>query len=80
MNSGNFPSPQLLEQYDLKEYMGLSQAAIKGDLCELEKNIEKHMDYFISLGVFISVEKLRLITLRNFVKRVVAAVKATPEL
>jgi hypothetical protein len=46
----------------------------------LEKVIEKNMDYFISLGVFITIEKLRLVTLRNFVKRVVSAVKHTPEL
>ena len=77
---GNFPTQKLLEQYDLREYIDLSRAAIRGDLPELEKNIEKYMDYFVSLGVYISVEKLRLVTLRNFIKRVVAAVKQTPEL
>ena len=44
----------------------------------LEVSIDKHMDYFISLGVFISVENLRLIALRNFVRRVAQAVKETP--
>ena len=77
---GNFPSTKLLEQYDLREYVELTAAAIQGDLPELEKVIEKNMDYYISLGVYITVEKLRLITLRNFVKRIVSAVKQTPEL
>lgn len=53
---------------------------MRGDLHELEVHIDKHMDYFISLGVFISIEKLRLIALRNFVRRVAAAVKETPAL
>jgi len=80
MIAGNFPTLQLLEMYDLKEYMGLSQACVRGDLHDLEVNIEKHMDYFISLGVFIAVESLRLIALRNFVRRVAHAVKETPQL
>lgn len=80
MLRGNFPSPQLLQQYDLKEYNGISSACMKGNLKELEAAIDLHMDYFISLGVFISIEKLRLVTLRNFVKRVANAIKECPEL
>jgi hypothetical protein len=53
---------------------------MKGNLKELEAAIDLHTDYFISLGVFVSIEKLRLVTLRNFVKRVANAVKETPEL
>jgi len=38
------------------------------------------MNYFISLGLFALIEKLRLITLRNFIQRIYMIVKETPEL
>ena len=38
------------------------------------------MDQYIQSGVFTVVERLRMVTLKNFVKRVANAVKVTPEL
>jgi hypothetical protein len=42
----------------------------------LESALINNQDSFIQSGVFITVERLRLITLRNFVRRVANAVKA----
>ena len=38
------------------------------------------MDQYIQSGVFTVIERLRMVTLKNFVKRVATAVKADPEL
>ena len=46
----------------------------------LEQAISTNMDQFIQSGVFIVVERLRSVTLKNFVKRVANVVKVTPEL
>ena len=39
-----------------------------------ENALERNMDYLIYSGVFTTVEHLRLVTLKNFVKRVAFAV------
>ena len=44
------------------------------DVIVFDRELDVNMDYFVSLGVFICLEKLRLMTLRNFVKRVAIAV------
>ena len=46
----------------------------------LEQAISTNKDQFIQSGVFIVVERLRMVTLKNFVRRVANAVKATKEL
>lgn len=46
----------------------------------LESALITNQDSFIQSGVFITVERLRLITLRNFVRRVANAVKAEQQL
>lgn len=81
MNKGNYPTEALLNKFDLTaEYGDIVKACIKGDLGLLESAILQNQDSFIQSGVFITVERLRLVTLRNFVRRVAAAVKAEPQL
>lgn len=38
------------------------------------------MDQYIQSGVFTVIERLRMVTLKNFVKRVANAIKANPDL
>ena len=80
MVNGRFPSQSLLQNYDLLEYSEVTDACLKGNMQGLEQAISTNMDQFIQSGVFIVVERLRSVTLKNFVKRVANAVKATPEL
>lgn len=81
MNKGNYPSEELLSKYDFKgEYGGLVRACVNGDLAALEKELLENQDRFIQSGVFITVERLRLFALRNFVRRVVMAVQKEPAL
>jgi hypothetical protein len=74
MVAGHFPTYKLLQHYGLDEYKGISATALRGDLKAFDRELDVNMDYFVSLGVFICLEKLRLMTLRNFVKRVAIAV------
>jgi len=81
MNKGNYPSPDLLRKYDLEqEYLDIVRSVTDGNLAALEKAMNKNQDSFIQSGVFITMERLRMVTLRNFVKRVAAAVQAEPRL
>lgn len=47
MIQGKFPSRTLLELYDLKEYLGIVDAVLNGDMQAFEKEIEQYMDQFI---------------------------------
>ncbi len=81
MNKGNYPTNEMLKKYDLEaEYSQVVQACISGDLGMLEKALITNQDSFIQSGVFITIERLRMVTLRNFVKRIATAVRAEPAL
>lgn len=78
---GNYPTEALLEKYELKsEYGDVVQAVVAGDLGALEAAITKNQDLYVQSGVFIIIEKLRMTTLRNFVRRISIAVKSDPDL
>lgn len=55
-------------------------ACIGGDIIAFEGEIQKNMDSLIYSAVFTTFENLRLVTLKNFVRRVAFAVECTPEL
>lgn len=81
MIKGTYPTAALLEKYELKsEYGDIVQAVIGGDLGALEDALNKNQDIFVQSGVFITIERLRMVTLRNFVRRIANAVKSEPEL
>ena len=79
MNLNNFPTEQLLIKYDLKEYVGILSACMAGDMTLFEKTLEDNMDYFVKGGVFMTVEKLRHLTLRNLLKKVAGVVESNVE-
>lgn len=56
------------------------EACLNGDMPVFEKALERNMDVLIQSGVFTTVEQIRLVTLRNFVRRIALAVQACPEL
>ena len=80
MINGRFPSKVLLERYELREYIEVTEACLKGEMPDLEAAISANQDQYIQSGVFTVVERLRMVTLKNFVKRVANAIKVTPEL
>lgn len=81
MNRDMNPSVELLDIYGLKnEYGDIVKAVVLGDLGALEKALLERQDVFLRSGVFVLMERLRYVTLRNFVKRVANAVKSDPSL
>lgn len=67
---GYMPKHNLLEKYNLLEFGELMEAVKRGDLCNLEKVMEKHELFFIGAGIYLIVEKLKIIAYRNLFKKV----------
>lgn len=67
---GYMPKHSLLQKYNLMEFGELMEAVKKGDLRNLEKVMEKHELFFIGAGIYLIVEKLKIIAYRNLFKKV----------
>lgn len=67
---GVMPSPQLMEMYALEEYTGLTDAIRMGNLQLFNEYLDRYQDKFIQQGVYLLIEKLRLVVLRNLFKKV----------
>ncbi|KAK2578551.1 hypothetical protein KPH14_012231 [Odynerus spinipes] len=67
---GYMPKKTLLEKYNLMEFWELVESVKKGDLRSLEGVMAKHETFFIGAGIYLIVEKLKLIAYRNLFKKV----------
>ncbi|XP_033637275.1 PCI domain-containing protein 2-like [Asterias rubens] len=67
---GQMPKISLLKKYDLMQFADVSQAVIEGNLKLLNSAIEAHEIFFAKCGVYLIVDKLKIITYRNLFKRV----------
>ncbi|CAH0477164.1 unnamed protein product [Peronospora belbahrii] len=67
---GVMPSPKLLTDYSLEEYTGLTNAIRGGNLHLFTEYLAQYQDKFIQQGVYLLIEKLRLLVLRNLFKKV----------
>lgn len=70
---GYMPKRNLLEKYNLMEFWELTESVRKGDLRSLESVMAKHETFFIDAGIYLIVEKLKLIAYRNLFKKVYLA-------
>ena len=70
---GYMPKKSLLEKYNLMEFWELMEAVKKGDLKSLEGVMNKHELFFTGAGIYLIVEKLKLIAYRNLFKKVYLA-------
>lgn len=66
------PTSALLAYYDLDEYRQLSDAIIAGNIGDFNKTIEQHRDQFVMQGIYLIIEKLRIVVYRNLFKKVYA--------
>lgn len=80
INLNNFPSKALLQKYQLNEYIAISEACMAGDMVKFEEALNQHMNYFVYGGVYLVVEKLRHLTLRNLIKKVALVVQQDKDL
>ena len=67
---GVMPSPKLLSDFSLGEYTGLTNAIRGGNLHLFTNYVSQYQDKFIHQGVYLLIEKLRLLVLRNLFKKV----------
>ncbi|XP_043289765.1 PCI domain-containing protein 2 [Venturia canescens] len=71
---GYMPKQRLLEKYNLMEFWELVEAVKIGDLRRLESVMTKHENFFIGAGIYLIVEKLKLLAYRNLFKKVYVAI------
>jgi len=62
------PKQSFVKRFNLREFWELMErkSVRKGDLCFLEEIMAKHKTFFIDAGIYLIVEKLKLIAYRNF--------------
>lgn len=67
---GTLPKAELLVKYQLACYTDVCNAVRTGDLLLFIDSMRKHEDVFISMGVYLILEKVKLLVYRNLVKKV----------
>lgn len=67
---GYLPTRHLLEKYDLMQLWDVGEAVRCGHSKRLTEAIEKHQEFFIKSGIYLILERLRLVTYRNLFKKV----------
>ncbi|XP_022245399.1 PCI domain-containing protein 2-like [Limulus polyphemus] len=67
---GHMPSMQLLTKYDLKQFSEVVKAVTEGNLLRLSAAMTANEAFFIKCGIYLILEKLKIITYRNLFKKV----------
>ncbi|KAF0684967.1 Aste57867_23090 [Aphanomyces stellatus] len=67
---GVVPSPELFQTYELDEYVGIATSIQQGNISEFNNSMSKFEDQFVQEGVYLLMEKLRPIVMRNLLKKV----------
>ncbi|XP_046853354.1 PCI domain-containing protein 2-like [Xenia sp. Carnegie-2017] len=75
MLAGRMPPREILQKYDLMQYDDIVRAVRSGNLLLLNNTLERHEAFFITYGVFLILEKLKMITYRNLFKKVYILLK-----
>jgi len=73
---GHMPSQDLLAKYDLLQFKDIVTSVKQGNLLKLNGALEKNERFFIKCGIFLILEKLKIITYRNLFKKVSLLVKS----
>ncbi|CAI5445375.1 unnamed protein product [Caenorhabditis angaria] len=67
---GHMPSSKLLNEFHLDEFEEVVNAVKDGNLALLDAALGKNETFFIQSGIFLMLEKLRMITFRTLFKKV----------
>uniref|UniRef100_A0A9L0RBQ1 PCI domain-containing protein 2 n=1 Tax=Equus caballus TaxID=9796 RepID=A0A9L0RBQ1_HORSE len=67
---GHMPTIELLKKYHLMQFAEVTKAVSEGNLLLLNEALTKHETFFIRCGIFLILEKLKIITYRNLFKKV----------
>lgn len=67
---GRMPHQKILDKYDLCQFAGIKRAVIAGRIGDLDEAIERHSDFFWRYGIYLIIERLKTIALRNLFRKV----------
>uniref|UniRef100_A0A4W2GQ12 PCI domain containing 2 n=1 Tax=Bos indicus x Bos taurus TaxID=30522 RepID=A0A4W2GQ12_BOBOX len=67
---GHMPTIELLRKYHLMQFAEVTRAVSEGNLLLLNEALAAHETFFIRCGIFLILEKLKIITYRNLFKKV----------
>nr|CAD7431604.1 unnamed protein product [Timema monikensis] len=75
MMRGYMPSKRVLEKYDLMQFWEVVEAVKQGNLQAFNATMEKHETFFVSYGLFLILERLKVNTYRSLFKTVCQMMK-----
>jgi hypothetical protein len=64
------PRHAVLQKYDLLPFWGVAEAVKHGNVAQLSDAMKQHEAFFIKCGIYIILEKLKMIAYRNLFKKV----------
>ncbi|XP_022647260.1 PCI domain-containing protein 2-like [Varroa jacobsoni] len=64
------PSTALLKKHDLMKFAPICEAVKKGNVLKFQEELDINEAYFYGLGVYLILERLRMVLYRNLFKRV----------
>ncbi|CAH1963445.1 unnamed protein product [Acanthoscelides obtectus] len=67
---GYIPSRKVLEKYDVLQFWDLVQAVCQGNLKQFDQLMLTHESFFIQCGIYLIVDKLKIVAYRNLFKKV----------
>ncbi|XP_067122931.1 PCI domain-containing protein 2 [Centruroides vittatus] len=72
---GQMPKIELLQKHDLMQFSDVVKAVVEGNLLKLNETLLLHESFFIKCGIYLILEKLKIITYRNLFKKVYLLMK-----
>lgn len=72
---GHMPKKALLQKFDLMQFYSVAEAVKAGNLLKLNEALDANEKFFIKCGIFLILEKLKIITYRNLFKKVALIMK-----
>lgn len=67
---GYIPKREVLEKYDVIQFWDLVEAVCQGNLKLFDELMEKHESFFIKCGIYLIIDKLKIIAYRNLFRKV----------
>ena len=67
---GHMPTVELLHRFNLMEFQSVLQAVKSGNIKLLEQTLQENADFFWKHGIYLILERLKIIAYRNIFKKV----------
>lgn len=67
---GKMPKQEVLQKYDLLQFAEVAKGVSTGNLLKLNEALQRNETFFIKCGIYLILEKLKIITYRNLFKKV----------